>query len=116
MSEATQEVISGLEGVLAFESSIAFIDGSIPELSFRGYDIKDIAQALTFEEAAYLLWNDRLPGADELTGFSAELAAPALGAGCAHRHPARHAGVSASHGGAAHRGVVAGRHGRAGRR
>lgn len=55
MSEATQEVISGLEGVLAFESSIAFIDGSIPELSFRGFDIKDIAQALTFEEATYLL-------------------------------------------------------------
>ena len=74
MSEATQEVISGLEGVLAFESSIAFIDGSIPELSFRGFDIKDIAQALTFEEATYLLWNDRLPGADELSAFSTELA------------------------------------------
>ena len=69
-----QQVISGLEGVLAFESSIAFIDGSIPELSFRGYDIQDIALTLTFEQAAYLLWHDRLPSDDELTAFSAELA------------------------------------------
>ena len=74
MTEASQEVISGLEGVLAFESSIAFIDGSIPELSFRGFDIGDIAQELTFEQATYLLWNDRLPEADELSSFSAELA------------------------------------------
>ena len=69
-----KQVISGLEGVLAFESSIAFIDGSIPELSFRGYDIQDIALTLTFEQAAFLLWNDRLPSDDELTAFSANLA------------------------------------------
>ena len=74
MTEASQQVISGLEGVLAFESSIAFIDGSIPELSFRGYDIQDIALTLTFEQAAYLLWHDRLPSDDELAVFSADLA------------------------------------------
>ena len=74
MTEASQQVISGLEGVLAFESNIAFIDGSIPELSFRGYDIQDIAQTLTFEQAAYLLWHDRLPSGDELAAFSADLA------------------------------------------
>ena len=68
-----QQVISGLEGVLAFESSIAFIDGSIPELSFRGYDIQDIAQTLTFEQATYVLWNDRLPSEAELKAFSADL-------------------------------------------
>ena len=53
MSEATERVISGLEGVLACESSIAYIDGSIPELSFRGYDIHDIAQTLTFEQVDF---------------------------------------------------------------
>ncbi len=82
MTEASQspgldpgeQVISGLEGILACESSIAFIDGSIPELSFRGYDITDIAQTLTFEQVAYLLWNDRLPSGDELAAFSDELA------------------------------------------
>src|SRR5919202_505016 len=74
MSEATERVISGLEGVLACESSIAYIDGSIPELSIRGYDIHDIAQTLTFEQVAFLIWHDRIPPADELRAFSAELA------------------------------------------
>ena len=55
MSEATEQVISGLEGVLACESSIAYIDGSIPELSFRGYHIDDIAQTLSFEHHTHLL-------------------------------------------------------------
>jgi citrate synthase len=74
MSEASDRVISGLEGVLACESSIAYIDGSIPELSFRGYNIHDIAQTLTFEQVTFLLWHDRLPRADELQAFSADLA------------------------------------------
>ena len=74
MSEATERVISGLEGVLACESSIAYIDGSIPELSFRGYDIHDIAQTLTFEQVAFLIWHDRIPNASELRAFSADLA------------------------------------------
>ena len=74
MSEATEHVISGLEGVLACESSIAYIDGSIPELSFRGYDIHDIAQTLTFEQVAFLIWHDRIPNAAELRTFSTDLA------------------------------------------
>ena len=74
MSEVSNQVISGLEGVQAFESSVAFIDGSIPELSLRGYNIHDIAQTLTFEEVAFLLWHDRLPDAQELQAFRADLA------------------------------------------
>ncbi len=75
MSEVTEQVISGLEGILACESSIAFIDGSIPELSFRGYQIEDIAQSLTFEQVTFLLWYDHLPSADELQAFRDDLAA-----------------------------------------
>ncbi|MDH3600990.1 MAG: citrate synthase [Candidatus Tectomicrobia bacterium] len=75
MSEATDQVIAGLEGVLACESSIAFIDGSIPELSFRGYHINDIAQTLTFEQTTFLLWHDHIPQGDELKTFSDDLAA-----------------------------------------
>ena len=74
MNETTDQVISGLEGVLACESSIAYIDGSVPELSFRGYDIHDIAQTLTYEQIAFLIWHDRLPNTDELRTFRAELA------------------------------------------
>ena len=75
MSEATEQVIPGLEGVLMCESSIAFIDGSIPELSFRGYHIDDIAQTLTFEQITHLLWYDDIPTGDELQSFCDDLAA-----------------------------------------
>ena len=69
MGDSSGKIISGLEGVLAFESSIAYIDGSAPELCIRGYDINDIVNSLTFEEMVFLLWNNRLPGSAELTAF-----------------------------------------------
>ena len=75
MSRANDKVISGLEGVLACESSVAFIDGIIPELSYRGYIIHDIAETLTYEQVVFLLWQGELPSAAELQAFSADLAA-----------------------------------------
>jgi citrate synthase len=74
MSNASEKVISGLEGVLACESSVSFIDGNIPELSYRGYNIHDIAETLTYEQVVYLLWHGELPSAPELQAFSADLA------------------------------------------
>jgi citrate synthase len=74
MSTTPDQVIPGLEGVLACESSIAFIDGSIPELSIRGYAIKDVVSKLGFEEVVFLLWHDRVPTDSELRSFSQELA------------------------------------------
>ena len=73
MGDSSDKIISGLEGVLAFESSIAYIDGSAPELSIRGYQIKDIVNSLTFEEMVFLLWNDKLPESTELTDFKNNL-------------------------------------------
>jgi citrate synthase len=75
MSTASEQVISGLEGVLACESSVAFIDGNIPELSYRGYNIHDIAETLAYEQVVYLLWHGELPSPAELQAFSADLAA-----------------------------------------
>jgi citrate synthase len=75
MSTASEQVISGLEGVLACESSVAFIDGNIPELSYRGYNIHDIAETLTYEQVVYLLWQGELPSPTELQAFSTDLAA-----------------------------------------
>jgi len=75
MSSASEQVISGLEGVLACESSVAFIDGTIPELSYRGYNIHDIAETLTYEQVVYLLWHGDLPSAEQLRIFNADLAA-----------------------------------------
>jgi citrate synthase len=61
----------GLEGVVACTTKVSFIVGD--SLNFRGYTIEDLAAHSTFEEVTYLLWNDKLPNAQELTAFSKEL-------------------------------------------
>src|SRR3954454_16828064 len=52
---------AGLEGVVATKSEICFIDGNAGRLVYRGYEIADLVEHATFEETAYLLWNDKLP-------------------------------------------------------
>src|SRR3954464_7370578 len=77
MSAGTEQVISGLEGVLAGESSITFLDGLADPsvLEYRGYNIHDIAETTSFEEVAYLVLEGRLPNKAELAAFEEELKA-----------------------------------------
>jgi citrate synthase len=56
----------GLEGVIAAESEICFIDGEAGILSYRGYNIHTLADNATFEEVIYLLWHGKLPNRTEL--------------------------------------------------
>ncbi|HEY8450526.1 MAG TPA: citrate synthase [Bacillota bacterium] len=72
MSEAT--VKAGLEGVIAGNSALSFIDGNEGRLIYRGYDIHDLAENSTFEETAYLLWYGRLPKRAELEELKQKLA------------------------------------------
>jgi citrate synthase len=71
----TGDVVAGLEGVLAFESSVAHIDGPNGTLHYRGYNIHDFAPSASFEDTVFLLWNDRWPDAGESSAFSDELKA-----------------------------------------
>jgi citrate synthase len=66
---------AGLEGVVAGESEICYIDGIAGILSYRGYNIHTLAQHATFEEVIYLLWNGSLPKQAELDKVKADLAA-----------------------------------------
>ncbi len=66
---------AGLEGIIAAESEICFIDGDAGILSYRGYDIHTLAENATFEEVVYLLWNGRLPSKTELDGLKKSLVA-----------------------------------------
>ena len=66
---------AGLEGVVAGESEICFIDGYAGILSYRGYNIHTLAEHATFEEVIYLLWNGRLPRRAELDQLRADLVA-----------------------------------------
>ena len=71
---STAVASKGLEGIVATTSSICWIDGDAGVLSYRGIDIHELATKSTFEETTYLLWNGKLPKADELKAFSSELA------------------------------------------
>ena len=64
----------GLEGVVATNSGICWIDGEAGVLSYRGIDIHDLAEHSTFEETTYLLWNGILPNQLELREFQSQLA------------------------------------------
>ncbi len=64
----------GLEGIVAANSGICWIDGDAGILSYRGIDIHELANRSTFEETTFLLWNGKLPTAAELATFTASLA------------------------------------------
>lgn len=57
---------SGLEDVVALNSTICFIDGEEGRLLYHGYDINELAMHSTFEETVYLLWHGVLPTAQQL--------------------------------------------------
>ena len=64
----------GLEGVVAAETELAYIDGLAGELVYKGYEIDDLARNASFEEVAWLLWHDDLPTSDELAELTQQLA------------------------------------------
>jgi citrate synthase len=66
---------AGLEDIVATDSSICFIDGDRGVLSYRGYDIHDLARFATFEEVCHLLWHGHLPQKHELGDLQSQLAA-----------------------------------------
>ena len=74
MSSGTTTAPKGLEGVVATNSSICYIDGDRGILAYRGIDIHELADNSSFEETCYLLWFGRLPKRDELKELQQKLA------------------------------------------
>jgi len=73
-SLTTTHAPKGLEGVVATNSTICYIDGDHGVLAYRGIDIHDLADHSTFEETCYLLWFGRLPKRNELRELRERLA------------------------------------------
>jgi citrate synthase len=74
MSDGSQ-LIRGLEGVVAAETSLCDLDGLNGRLAYAGYDIDDLARKATFEEVCYLLWHGDLPNDAQLDRITTELIA-----------------------------------------
>ncbi|MHC4914830.1 MAG: citrate/2-methylcitrate synthase, partial [Planctomycetota bacterium] len=67
------EVGPGLEGAIACESRIGYVNGSKGWLIYQGYDIFDLCAHSTFEEVSYLLLHGHLPNAGQLEWFKKRL-------------------------------------------
>ena len=63
----------GLEGAIACESKIGYVNGAKGWLVYRGYNIFDLCAYSTFEEVSYLLIHGKMPNSDELNEFKGKL-------------------------------------------
>ena len=55
-----EQIVPGLEGVIAAETRLSRVDGQRGELIIGGYPVEELAVKATYEEVAYLLWHGRL--------------------------------------------------------
>ena len=65
----------GLDGVVAAQTRLSHVDGQNGVLIIGGYELKELAGKVTFEEAAYLLWKGQLATKDEARQLTQEIAA-----------------------------------------
>ncbi len=63
----------GLRGQLAGKTALCTVGKSGSGLTYRGYDVKDLAQECEFEEVAYLLLKGELPDQEALSQFKENL-------------------------------------------
>ncbi len=63
----------GLEGAIACETKIGYVNGSKGWLIYRGYNIFDLCAYATFEEVSYLLMYGYLPSRSQLLAFKKKL-------------------------------------------
>ena len=62
-----------LSGTVAGNTAICTVGRTGNDLSYRGYDILDLAKACEFEEIAYLLVHENLPNLAELKAYKKKL-------------------------------------------
>src|SRR5690242_1077923 len=65
----------GLDGVVAAQTRLSHVDGLAGALIIAGYELKQLAGRVSFEEAAHLLWQGALPDPHRLAALQQEMAA-----------------------------------------
>lgn len=66
---------AGLRGQVAGKTALSTVGKSGSGLTYRGYDVKDLANHCQFEEAAHLILKGKLPNQAELDAYKAKLKA-----------------------------------------
>ncbi|QTH73385.1 bifunctional 2-methylcitrate synthase/citrate synthase [Pseudoalteromonas xiamenensis] len=64
---------AGLRGQVAGKTALSTVGKSGSGLTYRGYDVKDLAENCEFEEVAYLILKGKLPTQDELATYKTQL-------------------------------------------
>ncbi|MFO7909487.1 MAG: 2-methylcitrate synthase [Halomonas sp.] len=64
---------AGLRGQSAGETALCTVGKTGSGLTYRGFDIKELAEKATFEEVAYLLLKGKLPNQAELSAYIAKM-------------------------------------------
>ncbi len=73
VEKTTSEAVKGLKGIIAADSSICLVNGTVGKLLYRGYNIDDLAENATFEEVSFLLLNGELPTPNQLAEYQDNL-------------------------------------------
>ena len=64
---------AGLRGQVAGKTALSTVGVSGSGLTYRGYDVKDLAEHCQFEEVAYLILKGKLPSQSELDAYKSLL-------------------------------------------
>ncbi|MFL2763238.1 MAG: citrate/2-methylcitrate synthase [Dehalococcoidia bacterium] len=59
----------GLDGVIATDTNVSYLDVDNEEIVIRGYDLIELADSKTYPEVAYLVIHGKLPNVDQLNDF-----------------------------------------------
>jgi len=73
MAEGKKLEGAGLRGQVAGKTALSTVGKSGSGLTYRGYDVKDLAENCNFEEVAYLILKGKLPNQSELDAYKAKL-------------------------------------------
>ena len=74
MAEAKVLSGAGLRGQVAGQTALSTVGQSGAGLTYRGYDVRELAAEARFEEVAYLLLYGDLPNKEQLAAYMAKLA------------------------------------------
>jgi len=74
MTSTGTPIPRGLDGVVAARTRLSHVDGLAGQLVIGGYELKELAGRVGFEEAAHLLWRGVLPSRENLAMLKQEMA------------------------------------------
>ncbi|HET9258637.1 MAG TPA: bifunctional 2-methylcitrate synthase/citrate synthase [Acidimicrobiia bacterium] len=65
-----EEIHRGLAGVVVDETAVSRVVEETSTLTYRGYPVQELAERVTFEDVAYLVWNGELPTESQRSEFT----------------------------------------------